>query len=107
MLAFSNSDWGQESQSQKSVSGNFMTPAGSSVLWNSKQQSIIAQSSMEAEFVSLEGWLKEVLCLKNFSSIIDKVLDKPTVESLFKNVIGEDNQVCISNAKTVVISGYS
>lgn len=84
-----------------------MMTAGSSVLWRSKQQRVVAQSSMEAELVSQTGCLKEVLWVKKFSNIIAKVLDKLTVESLFSIVIGEDNQACISNAKTVVITGYT
>lgn len=49
----SDLDWGQERQSRKSISGNLVMFSRSCVTWRSKQQTVVAQSLMEAEFVSM------------------------------------------------------
>lgn len=83
VLASSDSDWRQDHPNRKCVNGNIITIAGSSVRRPLKQQSGVAQRSMEVEVVLLSGCVKEVLWGMKTSNIINTVLHNATVESLY------------------------
>jgi hypothetical protein len=53
MYAFTDSDWAACLKSRKSISGCLVILAGCCIAWLSKQQPIVAASSMEAEYISL------------------------------------------------------
>jgi hypothetical protein len=59
-------DWGGDVDKSKSTSGWFLLIGNGVVSWSSKKQTIIAQSTMEAEYVSLSEAAKEAIWLKNF-----------------------------------------
>lgn len=99
MLAFSDSDWAQERPSRKSVSGNVILFAGGPVSWKSKRQSVVAQSTKEAEFIALSTCIRELLWFKKFGNMLERIISKKKVDQLFNVSIAEDNQACIREAK--------
>lgn len=107
LLAFSDSDWAQERPSRKSISGNVFMFAGGPVSWKSKRQSIVAQSTKEAEFIALSTCIRELLWFKKFEDFLDKVIPKRKVDEIFDVSIAEDNQGCISEAKNPGSSEFS
>lgn len=73
--AYSDADWAGDAD-RKSISGNILMLFGSPVCWQSKKQTVIAQSSCEAEYIAiaamcnevswLQHWLHDVLGLEVF-----------------------------------------
>jgi hypothetical protein len=53
MHAYTDSDWAACLKTRKSISGCLVILAGCCIAWLSKQQPIVAASSMEAEYISL------------------------------------------------------
>lgn len=70
IVEYSDVHWGQERPTRKSNSGYVFMCAGGAVCWRSKQQSIVAQSTVEAEFVSLSFAIREALWFRNFHNSI-------------------------------------
>lgn len=97
ITAYSDADWGQERPSRKSITGTAIMIGGSLIDWRSKQQSIVAQSTKEAEFIALSFCVRDVLWLLKFKHDVSKVLEVDAVNKMFDVTVGEDNQGCISD----------
>ena len=52
LKCYVDSDWGGDTVNRKSISGWIITFNGNPIVWSSKQQSIVAQSSSEAEYIA-------------------------------------------------------
>ena len=63
VTAFSDADWGSDTEDRRSVSGHCVFLGGNLVSWKSKKQHTISCSSAEAEFRSLAGVVAEVTWL--------------------------------------------
>ena len=63
-------DYAADKCTRKSVSGTLMLVVGMPVGWQVKQQSFVALSTAEAEFVSAAMGVKELLGVKN---LLDKI----------------------------------
>ncbi|XP_015060491.1 uncharacterized protein LOC107006454 [Solanum pennellii] len=67
LTVFCDADWGSFIDSQRSVSGFFITLGGSSISWKSKKQTSVSLSSAEAEYRSMRqavaelSWLNRLL----------------------------------------------
>jgi transposase InsO family protein len=75
---YSDADWGQQWHG-KSVCGYVFMMEGAPVSWGAKKQSIVAQSSTEAEYVALTYALKELLWGRMFFSEVGFKIDGPTI----------------------------
>lgn len=53
MEGYSDADWGSDAITGRSVTGYAFCAAGGIVTWRSKQQCVVALSSVEADFVAL------------------------------------------------------
>ena len=95
---FSDSDWAQEKPSRKSISGYVFMFAGGAVSWRSKQQTSVAQSSLEAEYIALAFAIPEALWFRNFGVIVNPVTDGMPLS------IKSDNQGCISVAQNGIMN---
>lgn len=49
IMGFSDSDWGQEGLIRKSISGYLFMFSADPITWRSNQQTVLVQSSVEAE----------------------------------------------------------
>ena len=76
IITYSDSDWAGNKESQKSITGNFVTCAQGPVSWVSRKQKTVALSSMEAEYMALSDcshqliWIKQLLKESQFNSDI-------------------------------------
>ena len=61
--AFCDADYGANVDNRKSVSGSVITRSGGAILWNSRLQRSVAQSTTEAEYVAIAEVVKDIAWL--------------------------------------------
>jgi hypothetical protein len=92
--AYADSDYASSTVDRKSVSG-YITKIGNCVItWSSRKQRTVAQSTAEAEYISLAHCTREVLFLRQLLGELG--YEQSTTEIL------DDNQACISMAENPV-----
>ena len=89
---YSDSDYAGDINTRKSTSGMVTMLAGGAVSWHSKLQKVVAQSTMEAEYVALSETVKEALW-------ISKLMLDLTGRDCFPITIKTDNTAAIILAK--------
>ena len=69
---FSDANWASNPFDQKSISGTTFLLGGGAIIWSSRKQSIVTQSSMEVEYIAANSvthnavWLWELLTQLGF-----------------------------------------
>ena len=63
-ISFTDSDWGM-ADNRKSVSGYIIECGGGPIAWSSKQQTIVALSSCEAEYLSCSHCARQIIWLRS------------------------------------------
>ena len=91
-----DADYAADGDNRRSISGFICMVHGNIISWFSKQQSIVAQSTTEAEYVAMADGLKDALYLKH---IHDEILGQD-----IKIMVLEDNQGAIELLKNKKIS---
>jgi len=86
---FADSDFANDPDKCRSVSGYVIQLANGPIAWKSKLQSSVATSSVHAEYVALYDGVREVVWLRQLLSELGHEQKTPTV-------IFEDNKGCIS-----------
>lgn len=97
LTAYADSDWAEDRETRKSISGIICKVFGASVSWSSRKQNIVATSTTESEFYALSEAVKEVQWLNN-------ILHDFHVNVKLPIVIHSDNQ---STIKMVENSKFS
>jgi hypothetical protein len=64
LLAYSDADHGSDPTDRKSVTGFCIFLSDSLIFWKSKKQSIVSQSSTEAEYRAMTSTTKEIVWLR-------------------------------------------
>ena len=65
LTAFADSDWAEDRETRKSVSGIICKVFGASVSWSSRNQDIVSTSTTESEFYAISEAVKEIQWLKH------------------------------------------
>ena len=94
IVAFSDSDWGTDTDTRRSRTGYVVFVAGGVVIWQSRIQKTVALSSCEAELYALAEAAKELLWLTGLLSELKLIFGTP--------VLYVDNQGAIALAKNPV-----
>jgi hypothetical protein len=79
IVGYSDSDWVGCVDTKKSTSAYIFTLAGGAISWKSSKQSVVASSTMHAEFVACYEAIGQALWLKKFVSglrVVDSI-EKP------------------------------
>jgi hypothetical protein len=87
-----DADHARDPDSRRSVTGYLFILAGGPVSWNSKQQSSVALSSMEAEYMAASAACQEAVWL-------DRVLKELGNTDSSTIILFEDNKSCIQFSK--------
>ncbi|RVW21621.1 Retrovirus-related Pol polyprotein from transposon TNT 1-94 [Vitis vinifera] len=99
VVGYSDSDFGGCSDDRKSTSGYIFMLAGGAISWKSVKQSLIASSTMYAEFVACYGASSQAVWLRNLISELQ------VVDSIFRPiVIYCDNNAVVFYSKNNKIS---
>ena len=64
LFAYSDADWAGDLDTRRSTTNYVIYAAGGPIAWQSKLQSTIAVSTMEAEYMSAFGAIQELIWLK-------------------------------------------
>lgn len=64
LVAYTDSDWAGCSDTRKSISGGICFLGGGPVSWSAKSQTIVALSTLEAEYVAASDITREVIWLR-------------------------------------------
>ena len=93
-IGYTDSDFMSNKDRRKSTSGSVFTLGGGAVVWRSVKQSSIADSTMEAEYISACEAAKEAVWLKKFFTDLEVIpnMDKPIV-------LYCDNSGAVANSK--------
>lgn len=97
LCAYTDSDWGCDTDDRRSCSGNVLTLAGGAISWKSRKQPTVSLSTMEAEYVALAEVSKEIIYIKRLLKLMQ-------FSDLVKNPVSVfcDNQSAISLAQNAV-----
>ena len=77
IVAYSDSDWGQDPINRKSVTGNYVTLATGCVSWLSRRQKTVASSSTEAEYMALSDCSRQLVWMHQLLSEIGFKIPPP------------------------------
>ena len=100
LQAYSDADWAASKTDRKSVSGIVVMLNGAPIIWQSKKQSIVALSTMEAEYVAAVDAVKAMLG-------IYEMLTELKCEIKLPLVVYCDNQAAIAQLSNESSSGRS
>src|SRR4051812_12745532 len=95
LSGYSDANWGNDLDSQRSTSGYIFLVSGGVISWSSKRQATVILSSTEAEYIALTQATKEAIWLWTF-------LNELGFHSNDATTIFEDNQSAITLAKNLV-----
>lgn len=82
---FADADWANDQNDRKSYSGYAFMLGGSAFSWGSSKQSVVAQSSTEAEYIALSTAAKEAVYLRRLLKEIG-CLDQDKIVLLGDNI---------------------
>lgn len=92
LLGYTDSDWANDKNDRKSVSGYVFKVFGNTVSWGSRKQATVSLSSTEAEYVALAQGICEAKWLRSLLEELGFAINQPVI-------IFEDNQSCIKVAE--------
>ncbi|SCZ96816.1 BZ3500_MvSof-1268-A1-R1_Chr4-1g06749 [Microbotryum saponariae] len=95
LMVYSDASFADDPESRRSVGAYASMLAGSVISWQSKQQSMIATSTTEAEILSASSATREAIWLRRLAGDVGIPQAHPTI-------IQEDNAACIQIAKDPV-----
>jgi hypothetical protein len=77
-LAYSDADWGSNTNDRKSISGYIFQMAGAPISWQSKKQPTVVLSSMEAEYMAESLATCQIIWLRTLTSKLGIPYSGPT-----------------------------
>lgn len=96
LKGYCDSDYGTDENDRKSVSGYCFFVNDCLISWNSKKQSTVAKSTVEAEYQALPVAISEGIWLRNILQELGHAQKGATI-------IFEDNQGCINLVKNPIV----
>jgi hypothetical protein len=92
LFGYSDADWAGDIDDRHSTTGIIYMMTGAAVSWFSKKQSVVALSTLEAEYIALSCASQEAVWIRRLLHDLGQKIDRPTV-------IKEDNQGAIAMAQ--------
>lgn len=103
MVRYSDADYAGDCTDRKSTSGFVFLLNGSSICWRSKKQTVVAQSTTEAEYIAMSYAVREAIWIKSVINdlICDLIPDIKIVN------IKTDNQQVLELSKNEIVTEKS
>ena len=79
LLAYCDSDWAQDIDTRRSVTGYVFLLCGAAISWQSKRQHTVTLSSVEAEYQAAVQAAKEAIWWRRFLTALGHHMSDPTV----------------------------
>ena len=79
LVGYADADYAMSSRDKKSTTGFAIQFQGNLICWKSKKQSVVAQSTTEAEFISINVCAKQIRWLKNLLIDMKIPVGVPTI----------------------------
>ena len=92
VTGYADSDHGRCTDTRRSITGYMFVMSNGPISWQSRQQTSVALSSMEAEYMALSAATQEAIWLRMILTDFEKSFNEPIV-------IFDDNQSCIDYTK--------
>jgi len=77
-LAYSDADFANDSVDSKSITGSVILLAGAAVVYSSRKQSLVGQSTTEVEYIAAAETAKSIIWLRELLGEMRHPLDGPT-----------------------------
>lgn len=71
LIGYCDADYANDEETRKSTTGLAMVLAGGPIVWASRRQSVVAQSTTEAEYIAAADATKEILWLRQLMKSVD------------------------------------
>ncbi len=79
LLAYCDSDWAQDIDTRRSVTGYTFLLCGAAISWQSKRQHTVTLSSVEAEYQAAVQAAKEAIWWRRFLTALGHDMSEPTI----------------------------
>ncbi|MBW0500502.1 hypothetical protein O181_040217 [Austropuccinia psidii MF-1] len=104
LIGWADTDYANDRLEQKSISGNVVSLFGNPISWLSKKQSVVAQSTTEAEFISLNICAKQIQWLSFLVNDLRITITRPVIFNDNSGAVIISNQACLNpNTKHIEI----
>lgn len=98
LIGYTDSDWAGSKDDMKSTSGYAFTLGSAMICWSSRKQTMVAQSTAEAEYVAAANAVNQAIWLR-------KILSDLNLQQNEATVIHCDNKSAVAIAKNPVFHG--
>jgi len=91
LISYCDADYANDKKTRKSTTGLTMILVGAPISWASRRQSVVAQSTAEAEYIAAADATKEILWLRELLKNVEQKdstmlrIDNQTAINLIRN----------------------
>ncbi|MBW0533864.1 hypothetical protein O181_073579, partial [Austropuccinia psidii MF-1] len=104
LIGWADADYANDRLERKSISGNVVSLFGNPISWLSKKQSVVAQSTTEAEFISLNICAKQIRWLSFLVNDLRITITRPVIFNDNSGAVIISNQASLNpNTKHIEI----
>ncbi|KAI4357505.1 hypothetical protein L6164_001448 [Bauhinia variegata] len=100
LVGYTDSDWGGDIETRKSISGYVFHLGSGAISWSSKKQPVVALSTTEVEYIAVASCSTQAVWLRRILEVLHQKQDTPTE-------IFCDNKSAIALCKNLVFHGRS
>ena len=101
LKGYSDSDFGGDVDNSRSTSGYVFLINGGAVSWKSQQQSLVAESTLEAEYTAMSSASSECIWLQG---LLDEIMDNFNGSMASSNGSNDNKKICISERFSTILA---
>ena len=94
IMDYTGSNWASDHDDRKSTSGFLFKLSGVAVMWSSCKQSLVEQSTTDAEYIGCSGAVREAVCLRRLFADLQTPAESESFCPLLKGGRGLNDNKC-------------